>query len=106
MGAALSRAVECGRARMARVREAGPQDRECDGEPPGQPEGEPGHRERFVLPEVHVVDVDDVDDRDGEGGDQDGDRHGAEDGRNQRDDKRDGQARSGRSADAAPRLAA
>ena len=58
---------------------------------PGQPEGQPGHRDRFVLPEVHVVDVDDVDDRDGERGDQDGDRHGTEDRRDQRDDERDGE---------------
>ena len=55
---------------------------------PGQPERQPGDRDRLVLPEVHVVEVDDVDDRDGERGDQDRDRQRTED----RGDQRDRQA--------------
>ena len=58
---------------------------EDDRQHAGQPEREPRHRDRLVLPEVHVVQVDDVDDRDGERRHQDGDRQRTEDRGDQRD---------------------
>ena len=67
------------------------EDGEQDRQDPRQPEGQPRHRDRLVLPEVHVVQIDDVDDRDGEGRHQDRDRQRTEDRRDQRDRHGDGQ---------------
>ena len=66
-----------------------PEQREEQGEDPGEQERGHGDRHRLVLPQVHVVDVDDVDDRDGEGGNHQRNRHGAEDGGEQSGRQRD-----------------
>ena len=76
-------------AERRRTAEVGPQDREADREHPGQCERQAGHRDRFVLPEVHVVEVDDVDDRNGERRDENRDRHRTEDRGHHSDHQRD-----------------
>jgi len=66
-----------------------PEQREQHAEDAREHEGGDGDRHRLVLPEVHVVDVDDVDDRNGEGGDHQRDRHGPEDRGEQRSRERE-----------------